>query len=425
MSKSHGTRDSARPQRFWHVVPDGALRRFKAKREQYIAEDRAAQVTYPDPSKLRLLTPEQVLELGFVEHELQDSFGLEPLGSRHRRRHHGRRHGQPQGKGQQQDHGQPRDHGQSQGDRQPSGKTLPDPSVVENIVSGMLTSAGLKPRGVPSGDVVAVELNCENCNISKAKFFGPAFKAIFECADVVYLEEVTCEAVQYFATITGYIGHCSKQNSRGQAVGFLVNPARFEIIGPVEEWSEVAQIQGIQDLRPIVALKTKDKLTGGMQRRGVGHLKSLRGGERHAGAIQYQQYQKIAVRMGMPVTGCKPQLGQLRIVQFFKNLQLGRNLTDHAANFWIERQPVGVQCVDGMWVLAGDFNNFMGQVTQVYEPLTRLGYLLLYPHDRTSTQSMGGRLDGVFRDVSTGTTCTSESGGPFAQGTTDDPTVVR
>jgi hypothetical protein len=399
---SRNARKTPRKTVFWEVVPEGHLKRLKAKREQHIADHIANQVTYPDPDQLFDLTPVTIKKLGFIDHDLQDLIGLEPLAARGRNR------------------------GKGKGGSSGGGRTLPNPQVVLSVVQSMLASAGLTARVVPaSGDVVALELNCENCDLSKAKYFTAAWKALFECADIVYLEEVNCAAVSYFASITGYLSFCSQANSRGQAVGFLVNPNRFDVIGPMEEWTEVAQVQGIQDLRPVVAIKVKDKVTGRITRRAVGHLKSMRGGARTTESVRFQQFQKIAKRMGVPVTGCKPQLGQLRILQLFKNIQIGRGLTDHAANYWIEREPQGVQCVDGMWVFAGDCNDFLGQNTRVYDPMTQAGYLLLYPHDNTSTQSMGGRLDGAFRDVSSGTTCGTTATGPFADGTTDAPAVLQ
>jgi hypothetical protein len=343
-------------------------------------------------------------KLGFTGHQFDDLLNLDALNARGKNR---------QNKG-----------GKNKGGGGGAGKKLPNPAVAEQVVRAALQNAGLKPVS-GTGDVVAVELNCENCDDTKVNFFKDAFTLIFSHADICYLEEVTCAAVTKMATLTGYKGICSQMNSRGQAVGFLVNPNRFDIIGQTEEWKDVANVQGIQDLRPALKITIKDKVTGRVTNRVVSHLKSMRGGPKVTEPVRYQQFQKIAARMGTPVQGCKPQLGQVRILQFFKNVQIGRGLTDHAANFWIEREPAGVQCVDGMWVFAGDCNDFLGQNTRVYDPMTQAGYLLLYPHDNTSTQSMGGRLDGTFRDVSTGTTCGGTTSGPFADNTTDSPTVTQ
>jgi hypothetical protein len=112
-------------------------------------------------------------------------------------------------------------------------------------------------------------------------------------------------------------------------------------------------------------------------------------------------------------------------LQTFKNVKIGRGLSDHGILFITARYDATVKYSVRMRIVAGDFNDFIDKNTQVTAPLTAAGYLLVYPNDNTSTQSMGGRLDGFFRDLPSGNACgTVTVAGEFADNSTSAPTVV-
>lgn len=401
----------------WDSVPDGHLRILKEKTALYAREHRANRVEYPNPNELSDLDPDTVVNLGFIGHDLED-LGVEPVDYRGRRNRRNRRN---RGRGQQQ---QPRGKQRSRkqkgsGGYNGGGKRLPNPQVVDDEAQAGLDALGIKPV-TTQGDEVVVSWNLENCNKSKVLFFEPTYRRIFACAHFAYLVEVDNESVKELGRVTGKKPYYSSMNSRGQGLGFLVDTNRYEVIGDkVEEWVDVATVQGIQDLRPALVITVKDKITGVTTTRVAVHLKSKRGGDAVTKPVRYQQVQKLAKHMGTPKSGCKPQVGKYQLLALFKNPKVGRDLSDHGAVFLTVRVPSGVTPVDGMYMVAGDWNEFVDTATAVFDPITSIGYLLVYPHDHTSTQSMGGRLDGLFRDVSTGDSCSAPSDGPFAPDTQD------
>ncbi len=87
------------------------------------------------------------------------------------------------------------------------------------------------------------------------------------------------------------------------------------------------------------------------------------------------------------------------------------------------RYPAGQKVVSGAKRAAGDYNDFVDRNTQVTKPLVSAGYKLVNPNDNTTTQAMGGRLDGFFRDVPTGTVCGGAGTGEFADDATTSPKV--
>jgi len=388
------------------TVSPGVLKQILRIREAHYAQEKKERVRYPDRSKLLDLTPADIKKHGFSDHDLphlnSDDDSQLVVGKRPSK-------GGKGGKG-----------GKKKGG---SGKKLLDPNVAQAEVANALSAAGIS-KVTGTGDIVTIHWNLENCDERKVQWFAAVYKDIFACADFVNLVEVNQKAVAELEKITGLKGFCSPENSRGQAVGFLVNTKRFDVIGQPEIWNEIAQIQGIKDLRPGFKLKVKDKVTGITTNRVVFHLKSMVGGPKRTEPIRIQQFLEIAKRVGAPVAGCKPLVGDYKLLQIFKNKTLGRGLSDHGILFCTEKYPSGTKLVDGMWIFAGDWNCFVDKDHQVTQPITSIGFTLVYPIDTTSTQQMGGRLDAWFRDTSTGA-CNVPTSGPFADNATVTPKVVQ
>lgn len=199
-----------------------------------------------------------------------------------------------------------------------------------------------------NGPLVFGEFNAEFGNASKANFYATSYAEIVKRHHLLFCEEVDFNFLQTVGKANSYGYFCCKANSRGQAVGFLVHP-RLRVIGQPTEYSQVANVQGIPDLRPAYRLDLEDKTTGYKFSVVVVHLKSMRGGPKVTAPVRYQQCQIIA-----QVLGSSKEI-----------------------------------------ILAGDFNTFLNNTTDT-QPLTQAGFKLVFPGDNTSTQSMGGRLDGFF-----------------------------
>jgi len=386
--------------RFRTTVPEGQLRRLIEIQRAYSAESRKSRLRYPNPDRLDNLTLKAIKKLGFVGHDLKDLVDAAPLDVK----------GKGKGKGKK-------------GSGSKGGRKLPDPNVVLSEVQSSLSNAGINPV-ILTSDAVSIEWNMEFLDETKARFFAPTYKAVFECCDVANLIEVSAKGMAELGKITGYLWFCSPENTRGQAVGFLVNPNRYDVIGQPQIWHEIGTVQGIPDLRPGFAITLKDKVTGVKTLRVVNHFKSMRGGPKVTEPVRYQQFKLLAKRLGTPVNGCKPRVGRYQLLQMFKNINVGRGLSDHAILFVTEKVDPGVKPVDGMCLIAGDFNDFIERNTHVTDPLTQAGYKLVYPTDSTSTQAMGGRLDGFFRDLSAGAACGGAGTGEFADDVTVAPIVV-
>jgi len=413
------------------TVPPSHLARIIAAEHAYTAHVNANKIVYPDPDEIQFLNPFKIKQLGFMDHELGD-FGIEPMepdnfrGKRGRRgrdrkrnRRGGNRGGGNQGGGSQ-------GGGNQGGGKGKPGKTLVDPKVAYAEATAALAAAGLK-KVTGTGDAVSLEWNMEFLDESKVKYYADAYKAIVECADFVYVEECSAAGLAALGKLVGYDAYCSVENNRGQAVGFLVNPARYDFTGKPESWDDIANVQGIPDLRPGFVLRNvRCKIRKVKTNRLVGHWKSMRGGEVTTDPVRTQQFDLAGQHMGAPVDGCKLQIGKSVILQLIKNVKLGRALSDHTANFITEHYVDGATLVDGQWICAGDWNCKVDVKPGVIAPLTKKGYTLVYPKDSTSTQAMGGRLDAYFADRSTGTCGNADpTTGPYAVNTTDSPTVVQ
>jgi hypothetical protein len=408
------------------VVPPSHLARIIAAEQAYTDHVNANKVTYPDPDEIEFLNPFEIKKLGFVGHDLEHLGieSMEPQGfrgkgrrNRDRKRNRGRGGNQGnQGGGQQQQGG---------GKGKP-GKKLVDPKLAYSEVRKALDAAGLKPV-TNTGDAMSLEWNMEFLDETKVKYYADAYKAIIECADLVYVEECSSKGLEALANLVGYKWACSVENNRGQAVGYIWNPNRYDFTGTPEAWDEIANVQGIPDLRPGWVLRNlRCKVRNVKTNRLVGHWKSMRGGEATTDPVRTQQFELAGKRMGKPVDGCKLQTGAAVILQLIANVNLGRALSDHTANFIREHYEDGATLVDGQWICAGDWNCKIDQKPKVIAGLTSRGYTVVYPNDHTSTQAMGGRLDCFFADRSSGTCGHADpTTGPYAVNTTDQPTVVQ
>jgi hypothetical protein len=389
MAKKTTTPDG-RP--FRTTVPQGQLKRIVELEKAYSEQIRKNRIRYPDPDKLDKLTQKALEKHGFKDFDPKLKEKFEQA-----------RGGKKKKKG--------------------GGKKLPDPAVVDGEIQTALLAANINPVSKKS-DVVAIEWNMEFLDDTKVRFFSKTYKRIFECCDIASLVEVSKKGMAELEKVTGLKAYASPENTRGQGVGFLVNTNRFDVIGQTQVWMDVANVQGIPDLRPAFVITVKDKVSGITTNRVVVHLKSMRGGPARTEPVRFQQFQILAKRLGTPVSGCKPLIGDYRLLQIFKNPTIGRGLSDHGIVFVTEKYPSDKKLVDGMWIVCGDFNDFIERNHKVTAPLTAAGFTLVYPKDATSTQASGGRLDGFFRDVSD-TTCGAPATGPFADDTSDTATVVQ
>lgn len=205
--------------------------------------------------------------------------------------------------------------------------------------------------GVPlvgkEGDLVIGEFNFEFLNASKAKYYAQAYEEIVKRHHLLLCVEVDHPGVSTIGAANGYGYWTSSANTRNQAVGIIAHPRLRKLA--IEEWVEVGNVQGVPDLRPGFAIQFEDTVSGLKFWACVFHLKSMRGGPAATAPIRYQQCQLIA-----------------------KRLQGRTNV-----------------------ILGGDWNCFLNNTTDT-QPLTQAGCKLVYPNDSTSTQVMGGRLDGFF-----------------------------
>lgn len=224
------------------------------------------------------------------------------------------------------------------------GKKLPNPSDVDTVVTSYL-------KGVPDvgmqGNLVIAEFNAEFLDAHKANTFLSTYVKLVKKSHVLFVEECDFSGLQVIGQAAGYGYRASKANTRNQAVGFLVHP-RFDIV-QVKVCDAVGSVKGVPDLRPAYQLDLKDRTSGETFSVVVVHLKSMRGGPATTGPIRYQQCKVLANWLGSSFSG----------------------------------------------IVAGDFNCFLNN-TQDTDPLVNAGFKLVYPNDTTSTQSMGGRLDGFF-----------------------------
>ncbi len=240
--------------------------------------------------------------------------------------------------------------GGSKGGGRTGGGTLLNPAIVLASVKAKIASTGLKPVGM-TGKLVHGAQNFEMLTEAKAKWFGDSYKEFIPLAHVWIAVEIGKDGLEEIARQTGYTAYCSADNSRGnQAVGILVHP-RVKVKG-VTIIQEVANVQGVGDLRPVLVLECEDTGTDADPKdkefkAAAVHLKSMRGGEATTAAVRYQQCQIIA------------------------------------------------QKLTGKVIIGGDWNMKLPTVKD-YSPMTAAGYKLVDPGDSRNTHSMGSRLDAFF-----------------------------
>lgn len=233
------------------------------------------------------------------------------------------------------------------------GSKLPNPQQVLTEIRKYYQDA---PLAGMNGNLILGELNLEFGDASKAKYFRESYIEILLHLHLLAVEEVdaswTNAMVQYMQQATGlnYLGFTSTANTRNQAVGFLVHP-RLEVLkGPIE-YSQVASVQGVPDLRPAYRLDLRDRTTGVEFSATVVHLKSMRGGPLATSAIRYKQLDILQKLLGPKYSGFV--VGDLNWILTDKSLKDG-------------------------------------------DPLLNAGFQLFAPNDSTPTQAMGSRIDGWF-----------------------------
>jgi hypothetical protein len=163
----------------------------------------------------------------------------------------------------------------------------------------------------------------------------------------MFVEEANAEGLGQVAKDNGYHFEISRDNSRGQAVGFLVNN-RLKVLG-TQSYEEVANVHNIPDLRPAFRIDLQDTSTGERFSAVAVHLKSMRGGPEQTAPVRTEQAAKLATALGPKFSG----------------------------------------------VIAGDWNTFLDKSHEL-DPLVKAGFKILNPGDHSSTQAMGGRLDGFL-----------------------------
>lgn len=229
---------------------------------------------------------------------------------------------------------------------------LPNPKVV--LAEVQKTLANMTGAGM-TGNVKCGEFNGEFLDVSKARYFKDVYGEMFSKFHIVWLEEVEPAGVMQLAADLSassgfkYTGIPGTANTRSQAVGFLIHE-RFEILGH-QEYHQVANVQGIPDLRPALRVDLRDKTTGETFSVVCLHLKSMRGGPAVTAAVRYKQLDILQQLLGPNFKG----------------------------------------------IIGGDLNFILDDPKlKDADPLKNNGYVLFMPLDHTATQSMGSRIDGWF-----------------------------
>jgi hypothetical protein len=280
------------------------LARLSRSYSEWMKEHKAQ---YPTPEEFAKLTPEQITQRGFLHPKLSDAELFDLFEASKRR-------------------------------------PLPNPEVVAAEVGKAVADM---PLATATGDLIMGEWNMEFLSADKAKFFKSTYKHVVPRHHLMFVEEADAAGLAQIAKDNGYNFAISRANSRGQAVGFLVNP-RLKVLGTTH-YESVAEVQNIPDLRPAFRINLQDTHTGEQMSAVVVHLKSMRGGPAATAAVRYQQAAKLANALEPDFKG----------------------------------------------VIAGDWNTFLGKTSDL-DPLYKAGFKLLSPGDNTSTQVMGGRLDGFL-----------------------------
>ncbi|HEY9759960.1 MAG TPA: hypothetical protein V6C97_32675 [Oculatellaceae cyanobacterium] len=378
------------------------------------------RVTYPKKG-VKLSLPD-LKALGFTDvHEMFVIEDDDIQGYRGRRR-------KGKGKRRDRDQGQGQNRGKGGGSRGGGGggKSLPNPDEVADEVERHLADVPL--AGMDDENLAVGEQNFENLDESKADFFDRAIAAIVRRHHLMFCIEVSPEGLARIAKHNpDYTAHVSAANNRQQAVGFLVHK-RLRVL-KVTEYSSVAKVFGIPDLRSAFRLDLEDTKTGIKFSVVVVHMKSMRGGEAKTSPVRTQQSIELVRCLGNGAGAAVPlpAYGKLRVFAWFNNPKLGRKLTDHAL-LRITIRLDKVTCTkDGLILIAGDWNSKLDTAKDL-QPLYDAGWLLAYKNDGTGTQIMGpSRLDGFVgngdNDHSCGGGNEGDPHGPFSNDPSESPAV--
>lgn len=313
-------------------VSPGHLKRIIAVSEARTREIEESRVVYPDPDLFDSLDLSGVKALGFTDKVEWDPADLDILFARRRSR---------KSRGKQQ--GGQRGGSQSQGGK----KGLPDPKIVAAKVYDIIKNFKVVGN---DGNVVMGTWNMEFLDASKAKYFLETYKHIVPRFHIIGCTEITLDGLQVIANALGYKAYASVENTRSQAVGFLVHP-RLKVKGNPISYDEIANVQGIPNLRPAYRLDVEDTATGDEYAAVVVHMKSMRGGPASTAPVRRQQAKKLVEVLGEDFVG----------------------------------------------FICGDWNSHLDNPSVTdNDPLKQAGFKLVGPKDKTPTHIMKSRLDGFF-----------------------------
>lgn len=305
-----------------------------ASSEEHTRRTIEDQFTWPDPDTL------EFDEDGFSTQEFAATYS-DQLGFDRRSRRNRRNRGQQQPRGKSK--------GKQKGNQGSGGgnQKLPNPNVVETEVTNSLSKL---PDATGTGDRQFFEFNGLFLDLSKYRYFKGSYHAMTKKAHVLFLSEVEPAAIDQWAQDVGFTSVTSKANTRNQAVALLIHP-RLKVI---KTWTidEVANVQGVPDLRPALCALVEDTATGERFTIVVVHLKSMRGGPAVTAKVRYRQCELLEQKLGADFVG----------------------------------------------YIAGDWNLILDdpKVTDA-DPLKNAKYYLVYPNDHAATHAMGSRIDGFFR----------------------------
>jgi hypothetical protein len=265
------------------------------------------RVAYPDAADFVGLTPEEIVARGFYHPEATNLSMLEAF-------------------------------------KENGHRPLPDAQQVRAEVEKMVRSM---PLAGDTGQLHFGEWNMEFLTGDKAHYFSDTYKLIVPRHHLMWVEEANKEGLARVAADNGYNYVISRENSRGQAVGFLVHP-RLKVLGTTT-YEDVANVYNIPDERPALRVDLEDSATGKRFSAVVVHLKSMMGGPEKTAPVRTEQSRLLANDLGPKFSG----------------------------------------------LVAGDWNTFLER-THDLDPLKKAGFRILDPNSTQSTQSMGGRLDGFL-----------------------------
>lgn len=175
--------------------------------------------------------------------------------------------------------------------KKPKKQPLPDPKATAKLIKALL--ATLSPAQLTGVLRVATQ-NGHFLTDDKVGFFADCYKAIFEYFNCFLFTEISPDGAKALAKLTGFEYFVSNDNTRGgQAVAILFDPKRLDPTGKAVTIEAVADVQGVNDLRPMLWAPFKDRSNNKAQNYGVNHLKSMRGGPQTTGVVRKQQCEAI------------------------------------------------------------------------------------------------------------------------------------